>query len=232
MRTFPTGIWIKIERPSSRWRAGAGWNADAALPKRSGETACSGAAPRKRWLRSSQGFTYLELLLVVSLVGMVMALTVPRITLGNDLSATGRKFIGTIRALQRMAEVGQKPVKLYLDLDRGTYWAMVVDGQQERRPLDAAWASSLSFPEKTRVVEVQVRGVTRTYGVAELLFFPNGRLDPAMIYMTDGDHQALTLMLDHLTGNIRTLDRRPEPVRPQPIPDRIKVLLQGTSSRP
>jgi hypothetical protein len=232
MRTSPTGIWTRIEPPSSWWDAGAGGNADTAFRKRCGETASAGVPTRRGCLRSSQGFTYLELLLVVSLMGLMMALTVPRITLGDDLSATGRKFIGTIRTLQRMAEVGQKPVKLYLDLDRGTYWAMVVDGQQERRPLDAAWASPLALPEKARIVEVQVRGVTRTYGVAELLFFPNGRLDPAMIYMTDGGQNVLTLMIDHLTGNIQTLDRRPDPARPQPIPDRIKVLLRGASSQP
>ncbi|MCP9456270.1 MAG: type II secretion system GspH family protein [Nitrospira sp.] len=193
------------------------------------KTASFSVHPDKGHLRSSRGFTYLELLLVVSLMGMVMAFTVPRITFEDDLSATGRKLIGSIRALQRMAEVGQKPVKLYLDLDRGTYWAMIVDGQQERRPFDATWASPLSLPEQTRVTEVQIRGVTRTYGVAEFLFFPNGRLDPATIYMTDGSNNVLTLIIDHLTGNVKTLDRRPELARPQPIPDRIKMLLRGAS---
>ncbi|MCP9440587.1 MAG: prepilin-type N-terminal cleavage/methylation domain-containing protein [Nitrospira sp.] len=182
-------------------------------------------------VRSPLGFTLVEMLIVLFLVGMVLALTVPRIVLGDDLSATGRKFIGTLRTLQRMAEVGQRPVKLYLDLDRGTYWAMVVDGREERRPLDAAWASPRSFPDAVRVMEVSVRDVTRTYGQVELLFFPNGRLDPATIYLTDGSNNVLTLMIDHLTGNVKTLDRRPEPTRPQPIPDRVKVLLRATEPR-
>lgn len=177
------------------------------------------------------GFTIMEMLIVLFLVGTVTALTVPRIVLGDDLGATGRKFIGTLRSLQRMAEIGQKPVKLYLDLDRGTYWAMVVDGREERRPLDAAWASPRSFPEAVRVAEVSVRNVTRTYGQVELLFFPNGRLDPATIYFTDGSNSVLTLMIDHLTGNVTTFDRRPDPPLPRPIPDRVKTLLQAASPR-
>ncbi|MCP9462815.1 MAG: hypothetical protein NNA19_12000 [Nitrospira sp.] len=177
------------------------------------------------------GFTIMEMLIVLFLVGTVTALTVPRIVLGDDLGATGRKFIGTLRALQRMAEIGQKPVKLYLDLDRGTYWAMVVDGREERRPLDAAWAAPRSFPEAVRVAEVSVRNVTRTYGQVELLFFPNGRLDPATIYFTDGRNNLLTLMVDHLTGNVTTFDRRPDPPVPRPIPDRVKTLLQAASPR-
>lgn len=177
------------------------------------------------------GFTIMEMLIVLFLVGTVMALTVPRIVLGDDLSATGRKFIGTLRALQRMAEIGQRPVKLYLDLDRGTYWVMVVEGREERRPLDAVWASPRSFPEAVRVTEVSVRNVTRTYGQVELLFFPNGRLDPATIYFTDGSNNLLTLMIDHLTGNVTTFDRRPDPAVPRPIPDRVKTLLQAVPPR-
>ncbi|MCS6897682.1 MAG: type II secretion system GspH family protein, partial [Nitrospira sp.] len=194
-----------------------------------GEGGFSRFSWRRAPLRSSSGFTILELLIVLSLAGIVMAVTVPRITLGDDLSTTGRKLIGTLRTLQRMAEVGQKPVKLYLDLDRGTYWAMVVDGREERRPFDAAWASPLSLPEKIRMTEISVRGIPHTYGLAELVFFPNGRLEPATISLSDTDNNLLMLMIDHLTGNVKTFDRRPEPSRPQPIPDRVKVLLQAAS---
>src|SRR5690349_1333508 len=77
-------------------------------------------------VRSPHGFTFLEMLIVLFLLGGVLALVIPRIVVGEDLSSTGRKFIGTLRSLQSMAATIQKPVKLYLDLDRGTYWAMVV----------------------------------------------------------------------------------------------------------
>jgi type II secretory pathway pseudopilin PulG len=193
--------------------------------------ASSATRPNAALRGTPPGFTIMEMLIVLFLVGTVMALTVPRIVLGDDLSATGRKFIGTLRALQRMAEVGQRPVKLYLDLDRGTYWVMVVEGREERRPLDAVWASPRSFPEAVRVTEVSVRNVTRTYGQVELLFFPNGRLDPATIYFTDASNNLLTLMIDHLTGNVTTFDRRPDPPVPRPIPDRVKTLLQAVPPR-
>ena len=98
-------------------------------------------------LPASGGFTILEILIVLFLLGAVVALVIPRIVIGEDLSSTGRKFIGTIRSLQGMATAIQKPVKLYLDIDRGTYWVMVVDGREEKRPLAVSY-THLTLPTK------------------------------------------------------------------------------------
>ena len=177
--------------------------------------------------RSSEGFTILEMLIVLFLLGGVLVLVVPRIDTREDLSSTGRKFIGTIRTLQRLAEVGQKPVKLYLDLDQGTYWVMVMHGKEERRPLDATWATPKTLPDMIRITEVSVAQTKRTYGRADLVFLPNGRIEPASLYFSDSGNNLLVLVIDSLTGNIRTFDQRPEFIRPRPIPERVKPLLQA-----
>ncbi len=178
----------------------------------------------------SAGFTLLEMLIVLFLLGGVLALVIPRIVIGEDLSSTGRKFIGTLRSLQSMAASIQKPVKLYLDLDRGTYWAMVIDGREEKRPLDAIWAMPLSLPESIRFTEVAIGPAKRTYGRADLLFFPNGRIDPATVYLTDAANRLLGLTVDPLTGHIRTSDQRFDLVRARPIPDRVRILLKEAAA--
>lgn len=178
---------------------------------------------------ASAGFTLLEMLIVLFLLGGVLALVIPRIVIGEDVGSTGRKFIGTLRSLQGMAAAIQKPVKLYLDLDRGTYWAMVLDGREEKRPLDAAWAAPLSLPESIRFTEVSVGPAKRTYGRAELSFFPNGRIDPATVYLADSGNGLVGLTVDPLTGRIRTSDQRFDLTRPRPIPERVKVLLQAAA---
>jgi hypothetical protein len=169
------------------------------------------------------------MLIVLFFLGGVLVLAVPRIVIGEDLSATGRKFIGTLRTLQGLATTGQKPVKLYLDLDQGTYWVKVVDGKEEKPPLDAAWATPRSLPESIRFTEVSVGQEKRTYGRAGLSFFPNGRVDPATVYFSDTTNNLLVLSVDALTGNIRTFDQRPDLTRNRPIPDRVKTLLQAAT---
>ena len=174
----------------------------------------------------SRGFTLIEMLIVLFLLAGVLAIVVPRVVIGEDLSSTGRKFIGTLRTLQGLASTGQKPVKLYLDLDQGTYWARVVDGKEEKLPLDPSWATPRSLPETIRFSEISVRQDKRTYGRIDLSFFPNGRIDPVTVYLTDRSNNLLVLTVDSLTGAIRTSEERIDPLRNKPIPDRVRTLLR------
>jgi len=42
----------------------------------------------------------------------------------------GRKWVGAMKSLQELAMMGQKTVRLYVDIDRGMYWPMVLDGKR------------------------------------------------------------------------------------------------------
>lgn len=192
------GIWTKIRREAGGARAEVGAN----------------------------GFTLLELLIVMFLLAGVLMTVIPRIGGGENLSSTGRMFIGALRTLQGLAATNQKPVRLYVDLDQGTYWAMVVAGREEKLPLDAGWATPRALPESIRLTEVSVGQATRLSGRIDLLFYPNGRMDSATFLFTDRSNHVLALAVDSFTGAIRTSDERIEPPRNQVVPDRVKILLQ------
>jgi len=180
-------------------------------------------------LQSPRGFTILEMLIVLFLLAGVLVIVIPRIVIGEDLSSTGRKFISTLRTLQGLASTSQKPVKLYMDLDQGTYWAMVVEGKEEKLPLDASWARPHSLPESIRLTEISIGQTTRVSGRVHLSFYPNGRIDPVTVYFADRSNNLLALAVDSFTGAIRTSSERVEPLRNQAIPDRVKTLLQASA---
>ena len=175
-----------------------------------------------------RGFTLLEILIVLFLLAGVVAIVIPRIVIGEDLSSTGRKFISAFRTLQGFATTSQKPVKLYMDLDQGTYWAMVVEGKQEKLPLDASWTTPRSLPESIRFMEVSIGQTTRMSGQVDFSFYPNGRIDQLTVYFSDGSNNLLALTVDSFTGAIRTSDERIERPGKKTIPYRIKTLLQAT----
>jgi prepilin-type N-terminal cleavage/methylation domain-containing protein len=177
---------------------------------------------------AANGFTFLEMLIVLFLLAGVLTVVIPRIVIGENLGSTGRKFINTIRTLQGLAATGQKPVKLYVDLDQGTYWPMVVDGKEEKPPLDATWATPRALPESIRFTEVVVGQTKRVSGRVDFSCYPNGRIDPVTLYFADAGNNLLALAVDSLTGAIRTSDERIEPPRNQTIPDRVRTLLQAT----
>lgn len=174
---------------------------------------------------ASNGFTMLEMMLVMFLLVAVLGIVIPQVNLGDNLVSTGRKLIGALRTLQGIAMSSQKPVKLYLDIDRNTYWAMTLEGNQEKPLLDASWAAPRSLPDSIRFADIAAGPVKRQSGRIDLMLYPNGRIDPAILHLTDTGNNTLGIAIESTTGAIRTSDERIEPQRPQTIPDRVKTLL-------
>lgn len=173
------------------------------------------------------GFTLLEMIFVLFLVASLLGLIIPRITFGDNLSSVGRRLVGAIRSLQGMAMLAQKPIHLFIDIDRGTYWPMVLDGNEEKVPRDAAWSIPIPLPDSVRVTDVTVAQGRKTHGRADLWLYPSGRIDPVAIQLTDGATNILAIVVEPVTGAIRVSDQRIEPVKPAPLPDRVKPYLQS-----
>lgn len=180
--------------------------------------------PRVR--QTSGGFTLFEMLLVLFLLALLLVVILPRTGLANNLPSACRQLIATIRSLQAMASSSQKTVRLYLDLDQRSYWAMLLEEKEERPPLEASLASRMVLPSEIRFLEV----VTVQHGKVEsgrafLHLFPTGRVDPSVIYLTDLENNVLAIRVLPLTGRIQVSDQRIEDQRMQPIPDRLRSLL-------
>jgi prepilin-type N-terminal cleavage/methylation domain-containing protein len=79
---------------------------------------------------NKQGFTLVELLLVIVLIGVVLVLAVPsmRDTLtGDKLQKASRQFIGMERKLRGEAVRDQIDYILCLDLPNSAYWVLASD---------------------------------------------------------------------------------------------------------
>jgi len=166
------------------------------------------------------------MILVLFLLTGLLGILIPRMTFGDNLGSVGRRLVGTIRSLQEMAMTTQKTVRLYVDIDQGIYWPMVLDGKEEKVPLDPAWATPLPLPESVRVIDVTAAQGIKNSGRADLWFYTSGRIDPVTIHLTDGTENILAIAVEPVTGAIRVSDQRIEPVKPAPIPDRVKPFLQ------
>jgi hypothetical protein len=171
------------------------------------------------------GFTILEMIFVLFLLATLFGLIIPRMTFGDNLGSTGRRLIGTFKTLQGMATQTQKPIRLYFDIERGTYWIMILEGKEEKLPLDATWATPFSLPESIRMTDVTTAQGKKTSGRADIWFLPSGRIDPATLYLTEGD-AILGLIVEQVTSEIRVTDQRMDAVKPPPILERVRPFLQ------
>lgn len=181
-------------------------------------------------LRSCRGFTILEIIIVLFLLGGLLSFIVPRLNLTDNLSSVGRKWIAAMRAFQDLSISSQRIVRLYIDLDSGRYWPMIQQGSEEKPPLDAAWAAPVSLPETIRVTDLQVGARKVNSGKGELFFYPNGRIDPAVMHFTDADNNVLGIRIEPVTANITVTDQRIEPPQPWTVPERLRPLLQVQAS--
>ncbi len=175
---------------------------------------------------SSGGFTMLEIALVLFLMVGMLSLVIPRLSIGDNLGSVGRKWVGAMKSFQELAMMGQKTVRLYVDIDRSMYWPMVLDGKEEKIPLDPTWAMPITLPETIRFADVQVGTTRRESGRMDIFFYPNGRIDQAIVHLTDVNNNIMGVFVEPVTAMIRITDQRIEPPRPWTIPDRIRPLLQ------
>jgi hypothetical protein len=108
------------------------------------------------------------LFLLVGLLGIVL----PRISLEENLGSVGRKMVGNVRSLQHLAMSTQKTVHLYVDIDRGIYWSMILEGNQEKVPGDPAWLTPLTLPDTIRISDILVSQGKKESGRVDLFSIP------------------------------------------------------------
>jgi len=95
------------------------------------------------WIRTSttgkwskRGFTLVELLLVIALIGVILVLAVPStrdVLTGDTLKKTSRQLIGLERDLRTQAVRDQLDYILSLDLSESAYWVTASDMTAEKQ---------------------------------------------------------------------------------------------------
>jgi len=181
------------------------------------------------YLRSSAGFTILEIIIVLFLLVGLLGIILPRISWEENLGSVGRKMVGNVRSLQHLAMSTQKTVHLYVDIDRGAYWSMILDGNQEKVPSDPAWLTPLTLPDTIRFSDILVSQGKKESGRVDIFFYPTGRIDTATMHLLNERSNILAIAIEPVTGAIRMSDDRIEPPRLLVIPDRVRALLKTTT---
>ena len=135
------------------------------------------------------GFTLLELIVVIALLGIMLVFTVPRFheTLFLDETKTGSRWIiGKIQALKEAAVRNQKQYSLHINLDAEQFWETSASMSAEELENAALNASPLPSGIKIADIEYPIRGKI-TSGQTDITFYKNGTSDKVLIHLQDGD---------------------------------------------
>ena len=169
-------------------------------------------------MRKSNGFSLIELLVVIMLISAFVFIALPKIKSGTEINikSASRNLSGTIRYLYNEAAFKKNIYRLVFDIDRGEYWVEVLN--------DNEYVVSTDYLHKKRTLPggVHFKDVIteRSIGRSSLddsgefiLFLPTGFVEPAVIHLVTDNEDYYTLETKPYTGGTRVYDEYVEPMR-------------------
>ena len=154
--------------------------------------------------RHSNGFTLIELTVVLVVMGVMLGLIIPKLgELGEaNLKRSARHLTGMIRFLRDEAQAKKMPYRLRFDIQGGRYWAEVLTanpGEQtvEWKKLYSEMAAEGSLSGQTAFLNIKAGShPDEPY----IQFTPDGWVEKSFIYFKDGSDRPFTLIVKPLTG--------------------------------
>lgn len=160
------------------------------------------------------GFTLLELIIVIFLIGLFLVISVPALRdnlLNDSLRSAGRKLIGYIGGVRELVIRQQKPYIIYIDLEENRLWYLPEDEQgiDKDAPPEKV---RLQLPSDVELRDIWVRSSGNiTSGVYELWLSSQGYVDNTVIRLEDGDGETLSLVLQPFLPQIEAREGYYEP---------------------
>lgn len=170
----------------------------------------SPAATRPR--ASERGFTLIELIVVIALLGLILAVSAPRMrtALLHDPQRTATNWIvGNVRALKVKAVREKRDFALHLSPATNRAW-ITWEGMDEAEMLEAE-QNSYAFPESVRITGVTFRrppGTADAEGSPAIRFFKAGYSDHALIHTQDDWGNERSYRIEPFLSRVTPYDRR------------------------
>ena len=160
-------------------------------------------------LAGEAGFTLIELMVVMMLITIVFAVTIPRLGSGlmqDPRKTTTRWIVNTTSDLRALAVEKQKAHVLIIDLSANRIW--FIHEEMDEETLSAASEKAFVIPRAIRIVDIQFPQKERvTSGKAEIVFYPGGYSDYAVINLQDDGAQRFAFKVEPLLPKITVLDK-------------------------
>ena len=163
--------------------------------------------------RSTPGFSLLELLIVLGLIGLLVAITAPSISRSAAsvrLKAATKKTAAVFRYARNEATARKGPY--WVVIDREESWIAVVDrplnaGEGEDRFEKAMVASSegaqlYEYPESVVIGDVTVGEDKKVDAQGAFVFYPNGSSSGGEVVLQLDEVRLYTVSLDFITSTV------------------------------
>jgi prepilin-type N-terminal cleavage/methylation domain-containing protein len=159
----------------------------------------------KKRSTNTGGYTLIELIVVLILLGLMLGLTVPRFRqalLSDSLDATALRLIGLVQDLRERAISEQVVYVLHIDIPSRKIWAFANSASEEEQ--ETARERAIELPADVRVEDIWSWNSGKLYDEATIRFSRKGYIEQSIIHLQSGDGRQLSLELTPFLGSIKT----------------------------
>jgi prepilin-type N-terminal cleavage/methylation domain-containing protein len=160
-------------------------------------------------LRQNNGFTLIELIVVISLISLMFFFAIPRIQvdiLSDNTRKVSQWIMLNISSLKEKAVHDQKRYVLHLSLDSNRLW--VSNDTMSAEELEDAAAIGYNLPEDIKLLDVEYPGKEKiSVGQADIYFYKKGYSDKAIIHITNNDNEVLSFLIEPFLSRARLYNK-------------------------
>ena len=156
---------------------------------------------------NSKGYTLIELIVVLVLLGIMLGLAVPKFRqalLNDSLDATSLHLIGLVQDLRERAINEQVSYVLHLDLRKKELWAFATNATEEEQ--GNARERAYQLPDDVKIEDIWSWSSGKMYDETTILFSKKGYIEQSMIHLQSLDGRQLSLELTPFLGSIKIHD--------------------------
>ena len=187
-------------------------------------------------MRDRQGFTLIEVLVVIALIAVIAAIALPSVSsyFQVSINSATRDIAGKVKEAYNSTVLTGRVYRLVYDLKENTYWvesgptSVLLDTEESSKKSEYRKLHDVKHPEASpfsidkMITKKHVplpRGVTFEdvytqqskdpvkQGVTYTHFFPHGMTEQTIIHLTDGSQHKASLVISPLVGHTDVWDR-------------------------
>lgn len=155
-------------------------------------------------MRDQSGYTLIELVVVVAMLGMLLGLTAPRLSqrlFTSDVEDTEQWLKIQTARLREKAQQTQTTQVLRLDLSGQQFF--IETENAEPTETETPQKAALKLPDRLQLNQVLLGQVAaRLDNQAPIRFFPDGAADLAIFHMTDNDGRRFAWVIEPFLNTI------------------------------
>lgn len=151
---------------------------------------------------SNKGYTLIELVAVVVLLGLFLTISVPKLRetfFSGNLKSAVRRLTGTIEQLRGDAVREHKEFWLNLDLDSESYWITSSDMNDK----EIEEVTRIRLPSGVNLIDVASISGKVMDGSTAIRFSPRGYVEESLIHLGDGSDNVYTLFLPSFLPKVK-----------------------------